>query len=698
MSQGTKIAICIILILLSIVTSVSAIFPFLWSAPVRVRVGPPSPDFELSANPFSQRVPQGGTATYTITVASLNGFSQPVQLSLSELPSGVTAILNPEQVTPPPDSSATSTLEISVSTTATTGGYTITITGTNGTLTHSVDISLEITSPSSELTFDLSPGWQTKELFVPIFYRSRDAPGTFVLGAHNRRDMWYLIKVYKKMPDETWVEIIPDEFLKGTGPYLGPWSEKTFLYTPQIGDKIKIQVWNDMNDDTLMALWTLDFVTRALTGIRIPPKFLEYDWQTLKSKLNDFCKDVVKPVINDLLNKAWKLALTKICRAILKAPQLYSSILVDLGFEPSVAAGIIVKIGKFVNGLLRLFAFFANIPTWKDLLGNLNKEPFMEEVIFTARYKGPLVGPNIKVTKSLTILQKEPYYIGQTINAQFTVTNKGTTPITFNVLTVGGRGPKGQTDVQDFTFRTDITLNPGESYNYKGELKLLDSGTYHFFIAYQTSSGKWETSVPTETGATNTVDISVEPIPERWVAAELGSPAELRVYDSERNVTGLVNGEEKNEILHSIYYENIIVILAPSDSYMYEIVGIGVGTYNLTIINATERGTTTFNATNIPTSLNVIHQYYVDWAALSRGEEGVTVQIDFNGDGTFEKTFTSDSELTQHEFELQTRSAEALPMWVVGVAIAIITTATIVAGAFLKKRRQYAKNNSNQNS
>jgi hypothetical protein len=45
-----------------------------------------------------------------------------------------------------------------------------------------------------------------------------------------------------------------------------------------------------------------------------------------------------------------------------------------------------------------------------------------------------------------------------------------------------------------------------------------------------------------------------------------------------------------------------------------------------------------------------VHQYTIDWDALSEGEEGVTVQIDSDGDDEFEDTFTSDSELTHDEF------------------------------------------------
>jgi len=104
---------------------------------------PTPPDFSIAASPTSLTIQQGDSDTSVITITSINGFNQPVQLTVSGVPSGVTTTLDPEQVTPPPDSSATSTLTVSVITTATPGSYTLTVTGTNGTLTHSTDITLE---------------------------------------------------------------------------------------------------------------------------------------------------------------------------------------------------------------------------------------------------------------------------------------------------------------------------------------------------------------------------------------------------------------------------------------------------------------------------------------------------------------------------------------------------------------------------
>jgi ABC-type transport system substrate-binding protein len=136
----------------------------------------------------------------------------------------------------------------------------------------------------------------------------------------------------------------------------------------------------------------------------------------------------------------------------------------------------------------------------------------------------------------------------------------------------------------------------------------------------------------------------------------LFSPGELRVYDSQNRVTGLIYGHPSEEIPDSLYDDeiNIIIIFNATDTYRYEVVGTDKGSYGLEISSIANGSVTTFNATDIPTSTNATHQYTIDWDVLSQGEEGVTVQVDSDGDGVFEHTFTSDSELTHDEFIQQT--------------------------------------------
>lgn len=131
---------------------------------------------------------------------------------------------------------------------------------------------------------------------------------------------------------------------------------------------------------------------------------------------------------------------------------------------------------------------------------------------------------------------------------------------------------------------------------------------------------------------------------------DLRSPGELRVYDSQGQVTGLLNGEAKEEIPDSAYVDGTVVIFSPVNSYRYEIVGTKEGSYGFLAFSIEDGQPVDFTASEIPIASGAIHDYAIDWDALSTGEEGVTVQIDSDGDGTFEQTIIADSEVTGEEF------------------------------------------------
>jgi parallel beta-helix repeat protein len=114
---------------------------------------PLTPDFSVKTSPTLLTIQQSKSDVSTLTITSINGFSSPVQLTVTGAPMGVSATLNPEKITPPAGSLATSSLTVSVSTTATPGNFTLTVTGTNGTITHSTDVNLKITPFSSKWTF-----------------------------------------------------------------------------------------------------------------------------------------------------------------------------------------------------------------------------------------------------------------------------------------------------------------------------------------------------------------------------------------------------------------------------------------------------------------------------------------------------------------------------------------------------------------
>jgi hypothetical protein len=122
-------------------------------------------------------------------------------------------------------------------------------------------------------------------------------------------------------------------------------------------------------------------------------------------------------------------------------------------------------------------------------------------------------------------------------------------------------------------------------------------------------------------------------------------------------VTGVVNGEVREEIPKSLYFDETITIFSPADSYSYKIAGTDEGSYGLEVNSVENEKTTTFTATEIPTTPGTIHDYSVDWDALSENKQGVTVQIDADGDTNFEKAIFADNELTKDEFMDITREA-----------------------------------------
>ncbi len=132
-----------------------------------------------------------------------------------------------------------------------------------------------------------------------------------------------------------------------------------------------------------------------------------------------------------------------------------------------------------------------------------------------------------------------------------------------------------------------------------------------------------------------------------WAFYWIRSPGELRLYDSQGQVTGLVNGEVREEIPDSLYDEvnKIVSLFSPTDSYYCQVVGTDEGSYELDATSIENGTATTFTATDIPTIPGAVHRYTIDWNALARGEEGVVLQIDIDGEGTFEKTSQVGAEL-----------------------------------------------------
>ncbi len=112
-------------------------------------VPPPPGDFTISATPPNPGVNPGGSIQYSISTEAINNFAEPIHLDVSGLPLGASASFDTNDVAPP----AQATLTISTTALTPLGEFALTITGTSGSLAHSVDNGMYVT--------DAAPGGGT---------------------------------------------------------------------------------------------------------------------------------------------------------------------------------------------------------------------------------------------------------------------------------------------------------------------------------------------------------------------------------------------------------------------------------------------------------------------------------------------------------------------------------------------------------
>jgi subtilisin family serine protease len=99
------------------------------------------PDFAMGVVPSSISINRGRTATYSVSISSLRGFSGRVSFFVSGNPAGTTVAFKPTSVVAPGSSKMT------VKTTAKTprGTFTFTVTGSSGTRVHGTTVTLIVT-------------------------------------------------------------------------------------------------------------------------------------------------------------------------------------------------------------------------------------------------------------------------------------------------------------------------------------------------------------------------------------------------------------------------------------------------------------------------------------------------------------------------------------------------------------------------
>ncbi|MFZ1081628.1 MAG: S53 family peptidase, partial [Candidatus Kryptoniota bacterium] len=122
-----------------------------WGTPngiytINALAGITTPDFSLSTSPDSLIVNQLSKDQFTIAIRPLNGFKGNLNLSASNLPSGVTASFGSS------NSAGSSILTLTTSLEANTGTSTITITGVSDSLTHSISVGLTVNAAPTATT------------------------------------------------------------------------------------------------------------------------------------------------------------------------------------------------------------------------------------------------------------------------------------------------------------------------------------------------------------------------------------------------------------------------------------------------------------------------------------------------------------------------------------------------------------------
>lgn len=145
------------------------------------------------------------------------------------------------------------------------------------------------------------------------------------------------------------------------------------------------------------------------------------------------------------------------------------------------------------------------------------------------------------------------------------------------------------------------------------------------------------------------------------LCAELHSPGDLTIQDSKGLSIGSVNGKTENDFPLAIYdkdKKSIVILAAGNDDYTYKVTGTGTGTYGLDITIKTGNQKIAFKASDIAIMPGEVHTYKVNKDLLSHGLNGVTLDVDRNGDGISDRTLMTGALLTGGTYNLGATNEE----------------------------------------
>jgi hypothetical protein len=121
---------------------------------VDVTVSGSNPVLPVTAWPPSQSISPTGNVTYNVAVNGTAGFSGPVNLTVSGLPSGASPVFNPTTV----NSLGATTLTVSAGSGTQLGAFPLIVTAQNGTRSYNTSVMLTVASASAASMISPAPG------------------------------------------------------------------------------------------------------------------------------------------------------------------------------------------------------------------------------------------------------------------------------------------------------------------------------------------------------------------------------------------------------------------------------------------------------------------------------------------------------------------------------------------------------------
>jgi hypothetical protein len=91
-----------------------------------------APDFQILISPTSKLLPRPGSVSFELNLGAIDGFDDPVAISVGDLPAGVTSVLSDDEVVPP----AVVTLTLVAAADAEAGSFDLVVTAVGGGITH----------------------------------------------------------------------------------------------------------------------------------------------------------------------------------------------------------------------------------------------------------------------------------------------------------------------------------------------------------------------------------------------------------------------------------------------------------------------------------------------------------------------------------------------------------------------------------